>query len=59
VPPIAEMEYDNLYLVSIPWFGKTKTIRVRYGEPYTGRPAKDQAAPAMTRQVTDSPGEDR
>jgi broad specificity phosphatase PhoE len=36
VPPIAEDEYDNLYIVSIPWFGKTKTIRVRYGEPYAG-----------------------
>ena len=34
VPPIDEAEYDNLYLVSIPWFGKTKTIRLRYGEPY-------------------------
>ncbi len=34
VPPIAETEYDNIYLVSIPWFGKTKTIRLRYGEPY-------------------------
>lgn len=34
VPPIAEDEYDNIYLVSIPWFGKTKTIRLRYGEPY-------------------------
>lgn len=34
VPPIAEEEYDNLYIVSIPWFGKTKTIRVRYGQPY-------------------------
>ena len=38
VPEIAEDEYDNLYLVSIPWFGKTKTIRLRYGEPY--RPAE-------------------
>lgn len=36
VPEIAENEYDNLYLVSIPWFGKTKTIRLRYGEPYRG-----------------------
>ncbi len=36
VPAIAEYEYDNMYLVSIPWFGKTKTIRVRYGEPYLG-----------------------
>ncbi len=37
VPPIAEDEYDNIYIISIPWFGKTKTIRLRYGEPY--RPA--------------------
>lgn len=43
VPPIAEDEYDNLYLVSIPWFGKTKTIRLRYGEPY--RPAEAAASP--------------
>jgi broad specificity phosphatase PhoE len=34
VPAIAENEYDNIYVVSIPWFGKTKTIRLRYGEPY-------------------------
>ena len=34
VPAIAEDEYDNIYIVSIPWFGKTKTIRLRYGEPY-------------------------
>ena len=34
VPEINENEYDNMYLVSIPWFGKTKTIRLRYGEPY-------------------------
>jgi broad specificity phosphatase PhoE len=34
VPPIAENEYDNIYIISIPWFGKTKTIRMRYGEPY-------------------------
>lgn len=38
VPYIDESEYDNMYIVSIPWFGKTKTIRVRYGEPYI--PAK-------------------
>ncbi|MDJ0759675.1 MAG: phosphoglycerate mutase family protein [Woeseiaceae bacterium] len=34
VPPIADAEYDNIYVISIPWFGKTKTIRLRYGEPY-------------------------
>lgn len=35
VPPIAEQEYDNIYIISIPWFGKTKTIRLRFGAPYT------------------------
>ena len=34
VPVIEEDEYDNIYIVSIPWFGKTKTIRLRYGTPY-------------------------
>ncbi len=34
VPQIAEEEYDNIYIISIPWFGKTKTIRLRFGEPY-------------------------
>ena len=42
VPPIAEYEYDNIYIISIPWFGKTKTIRLRYGDPYTGEPADDK-----------------
>jgi len=47
VPPIDEMEYDNIYVISIPWFGKTKTIRLRYGEPYSrgdfGNPNDSQA----------------
>jgi len=34
VPEISENEYDNIYIVSVPWFGKTKTIRLRYGTPY-------------------------
>jgi broad specificity phosphatase PhoE len=44
VPPIAEDEYDNIYIISIPWFGKTKTIRLRYGAPY----APDEAPPPVT-----------
>ena len=34
VPQIAAAEYDNIYIVSIPWFGKTKTIRLRFGDPF-------------------------
>ncbi|MEM6817853.1 MAG: histidine phosphatase family protein [Pseudomonadota bacterium] len=33
VPPIPESEYDNLYIVTIPWFGKVKTLRLRFGVP--------------------------
>jgi broad specificity phosphatase PhoE len=43
VPAISHGEFDNIYIISIPWFGKTKTIRLRYGEPYTG--AADDARP--------------
>ncbi len=42
VPVIEEDEYDNIYVISIPWFGKTKTIRLRFGEPYV----YDQPTPA-------------
>jgi broad specificity phosphatase PhoE len=34
VPPIDDMEFDNIYVISIPWFGKTKTIRLRFGDPF-------------------------
>ena len=47
VPEIHEDEYDNIYIVSIPWFGKTKTIRMRFGEPYiSAPPVEDAPAPA-------------
>ena len=39
VPAIAEDEYDNIYIISIPWFGKTKTIRLRFVEPYSSKSA--------------------
>ena len=32
--PIAKGEYDNLYIVSIPWFGKVKTLQLKYGAPF-------------------------
>jgi hypothetical protein len=32
--PIAAREHDNLYLVSIPWYGKVKTLQLKYGTPY-------------------------
>ena len=31
VPVIAADEYDNVYVVSVPWFARVKTLRFRYG----------------------------
>jgi hypothetical protein len=39
---MADNEFDNLYIVSIPWFGKVKTLRLRYGAPY--QPAQPAAS---------------
>jgi broad specificity phosphatase PhoE len=52
VPAIAAEEYDNLYIVSIPWYGKVKTLRLKYGAPYvpavapSAAPTPAPAAPA-------------
>lgn len=42
VPAIADDEYDNLYIVSVPWYGKVKTLRLRYGVRFV--PASPPAA---------------
>jgi broad specificity phosphatase PhoE len=31
IPVIEPDEYDNIYIVTIPWFGKVKTLRIHYG----------------------------
>ena len=48
VPAIGHSEYDNIYIVSIPWFGKTKTIRLRYGEPYDPRMDDEETSSMAT-----------
>jgi broad specificity phosphatase PhoE len=45
VPPVADDEYDNLYIVSIPWYGKVKTLRLRYGVPYAPATVPSAATP--------------
>ena len=37
VPVIAQDEYGNLYIVTIPWFGKVKTLRLQYDRPWPPR----------------------
>jgi len=31
IPQIEQNEYHNVYIVTIPWFGKVKTLRLHYG----------------------------
>lgn len=33
IPPIGESEFDNLYVVIIPRWGKTKVVHLKYGAP--------------------------
>lgn len=33
LPPFGENDFDEVYIVTIPWYGKVKTLRLRYGEP--------------------------
>lgn len=55
VPPIEDDEYDNIYIISIPWFGKTKTIRMRFGEPYK----PDSAEEGETVRLLSAPSQSR
>lgn len=32
VPDIPEHQYNDFFVVSIPWFGRTKTLRLEYGD---------------------------
>ena len=34
--PIASREYDSIYILSVPWFGKERTLQLHYGRPYIG-----------------------
>jgi broad specificity phosphatase PhoE len=45
LPPMAANEFDNLYIVSIPWYGKVKTLRLKYGAPFAP-PLPAQPAPS-------------
>jgi broad specificity phosphatase PhoE len=33
VPAEVDVEADQMYVVTIPWYGKVKTLRLRYGPP--------------------------
>ena len=33
LPPFGDDDYNEVYIVTIPWYGKVKTLRVHYGEP--------------------------
>ena len=48
LPPIEQREFDNLYIVTIPWFGKVKTLRLKFGSRFVPvpPPAADAQLPA-------------
>ena len=46
VPPIAEDDYDEVYIVTKPYFGKVKTLRFHYPEPPSA-PELSQSEPSQ------------
>ena len=34
LPSVGQGDEENIYVVSIPWFGKVKTLRIKYGQRY-------------------------
>lgn len=45
LPPIENREFDNLYIVTIPWFGKVKTLRLKFGSRFIPQPQADTVQP--------------
>lgn len=50
--PFAPTEYDRLYFVTIPWYGKVKTLELRYDEPPVERPV---GAPSLEAPPAEAP----
>jgi hypothetical protein len=46
VPPMVDGEYDNIYIVSIPWYGKVKTLRLHYGARPESAKGFEQSSPS-------------
>jgi broad specificity phosphatase PhoE len=46
IPSMADGEYDNIYIVSIPWYGKVKTLRLHYGARPESLNGFEQSSPS-------------
>jgi len=45
IPPFAENQYYDLFVLSMPWFGKVKTLSLKYGQIGPGADGMGQAGP--------------
>jgi hypothetical protein len=44
LPTFGPADYSDLYVVTVPYYGKVKTLRFRYAEPPPEPSASDDAA---------------
>lgn len=56
IAEIGSNDFDDVYTVVIPWFGKVKTHQYRYGEPSPAR-SSAQSSPAQSLPVQPSPAQ--
>jgi broad specificity phosphatase PhoE len=48
LPPFGPNDFGDLYIVTIPWYGKVKTLRLHYGEPPAALELSDSAATSFS-----------
>lgn len=48
LPPFAPDDFDELYIVTIPWYGKVKTLRFHYGDPPPAPESSSKGGAALT-----------
>jgi broad specificity phosphatase PhoE len=55
LPPFGPDDFDELYIVTIPWYGKVKTLRFHYGEPPAVLESPSERASALTGSLSSEP----
>ena len=48
LPPFGPDDFNEIYIVTIPGYGKVKTLRLHYGEPPQALELSDNAAKALS-----------
>jgi len=52
LPAFGPNDFGELYVVTIPWYGKVKTLRLHYGDEVPAQPLSSSAVPPVVAEPT-------